>query len=126
MTSQSAWFSRLLAVFLGVLGALGLIAIYATTRRGEWLFVAYGLFIIIIGVSIRVRRIAPFGQRFALALIAFMTASLIDEAYMLLFQNPAALHPPVWPLIWPQMMMLAIGVAASTCVAALSRASLRT
>jgi hypothetical protein len=69
---------------------------------------------------LRAEKVRPFGRRFAMALGAFMVATIVLMAWIVTIANPAALTTPLWSKVWPLLVMLGIGAVLSAAVAQLS------
>jgi hypothetical protein len=119
--------SRLLApvplsLILGTFSGAALIAVHNNTRRGYWIVYAYAALIMIIGLCVHRLDRTSFQVRFSFSLIAFMTATVLLAGYLILLDSPKMLHAGLWPVLWPQLMMLAIGATISLWLAAITAA----
>jgi biotin transporter BioY len=117
--------SRLLApvplsLILGTFSGAALIAVHDNTRRGYWMLYAYMALAMVIGLCVHRLEQTSFRVRFSFSLIAFMTATVLLAGYLILFDNPKMLHAGLWPVLWPQLVMLAIGATISLWLAAIT------
>jgi len=102
---------------MGILGGGALILTAILTRRGQMIFLPYGVLIVAVAFYLRSRRITSFGRRFAAVLVAIMVATLIFFYYLVAIANPARLHDPVWNKVWPLAIFFLIGSVISAIVA---------
>lgn len=93
----------------------------ALTTKGPLILIPYGLLVVVTALVLRAAGVASFARRFAVAAGAFMVATLIVFAYIVLVANPAALSTPLWNKVWPLAMMAATGAVLGAGVAAVSR-----
>jgi len=108
------------AVSLGLLGGAALIATEWLTTKGPLIFIPYGALVVVTLMYLRAEKVRPFGRRFAMALGAFMVATIVLMAWIVTIANPAALTTPLWSKVWPLLVMLGIGAVLSAAVAQLS------
>jgi len=109
-------------VFAGLAGALGggaLILTTILTRRGQVIFLPYGILIAAVAFYLHSRRLTSFATRFNTVLVSYIVATLILFVYLVTVVNPARLHGPLWMVIWPIGIFVLIGSAVSAIVAKL-------
>jgi D-alanyl-lipoteichoic acid acyltransferase DltB (MBOAT superfamily) len=107
----------LFAELTGILGGGALILTAMLTRRGQMIFLPYGLLIVAVAFYLRSRRVTSFVTRFAAILVAYMVATLIFFYYLVAIANPARLHDPIWNKVWPLAIFFFIGSVISAIVA---------
>lgn len=111
------------ALALGLLGGGALITTVWTTTRGPLVLVPYAVLVLAAAIYLRVERVQHFGRRFALALGAFMFATVL--LYLFIGLVAAKTLFLISPLghTWRLGLMLLIGGALSAAVAQLTGTS---
>lgn len=115
VTAQPFFF----ALALGTLAGAALIVTSSLVTRGQAIFIPYAALIASLGIFLRRGRIARFGTRFAMALGAFMVASLL--LYLFIATVPTdGWRAPLQEHAWRLAFLLAVGAPLSAAVAKLS------
>jgi hypothetical protein len=109
MENRSLW----VAVILGAITGGVLVAIEALVQRKAFILVPYAVLMVGTLIYLRRARGSTFARRFWFALVAFMAATVILDAYVITRAGTVAAVGPV-------VLILAIVAAASTLVAAFS------
>lgn len=107
------------AEFAGVLGGGALILTTLLTRRGQMIFLPYGILILAVALYLHSRSLTAFATRFNTILVSYMVATLMLFVYLDTVANPARLHDSPWRIIWPIGIFFLIGSAVSAIIAKL-------
>lgn len=108
---------------LGLLGAGAIITTVWNTSRGPRVLIPYAVLILVTAVFLRVERVQHFSRRFAIALGAFMCATVIFYLFVGLVTAKTLFVISLWGHAWRLGLMLLIGSALSAAVAQLSATS---
>ncbi|MEK6375023.1 MAG: hypothetical protein AABO58_20315 [Acidobacteriota bacterium] len=108
----------LFATLIGIIGGAALILTTFLSRRGQMIFLPYGLLITAVSFYFYSHPlVSSFRARFGVSLAAFMLATIILDTYLVVIVNPSALHGPIWHYVWPLGVLLLIGFVVSAVVA---------
>ena len=105
---------------LGILGGAALIATVSVTTRGPMIYVPYAALVVITALFLRAENVQPFMRRFALALGAFMLATLLLYVFIGLVAAKTLSSISLGGHAWRLGSMLAIGAVLSAAVAQLT------
>lgn len=111
------------ALALGLLGGGALIMTAWTTTRGPLVLVPYAVLVLVTAVYLRVERVQHFGRRFALALGAFMIATVLLYLFIGLVDAKTLFMISLLGHSWRLGLMLLLGIALSAAVAQLTATS---
>ena len=87
---------------------------------GKYILFPYALVVLGLTIAIRAERLSAFAERFLVALIAFVTASL--ALYITIVMREPATPPTMWWRALPIVFVLIVGVGISLPAAVLSGA----
>jgi hypothetical protein len=110
---------RRLIITTAAAGLIGGGLIAATTRlttHGFAVYIPYTAMMLSLLVYFRLSQPFSFKQRFIVAFLAFMTATMIAIVYIDASANPRDLDPR-WNPVWPLAVFAAIGCVSSSIVA---------
>ena len=107
----------LLALALGVLGGAALIVTHEVTTFGEAIYFPYTALVLASLVSVRLAGWTEFRDRFAVAFLAFMIATVVVYLFLATIVTENLLRIPVWQHVAVLGLMAGIGAVLSAAVA---------
>jgi hypothetical protein len=105
---------------LGVLGGAALISTISLSHRGPLIYLPYAAIILTTAFYLRSEHVQAFGTRFAMALGAFMLATVILYLFIGLYAAKTLFVISLSGHAWRLAFMFAIGAVLSAAVAQLT------
>lgn len=115
-----------LSLTIGALGGIALLAVAATSRRGEDVYVPYAALVVGLAAAMWRLRDLPRADRVVLFLVGFALASLILYLGLVLVLSPSALGLSLWGHAWRLGFIASIGAGLGVIVAGLTGPGRRT
>jgi hypothetical protein len=121
--------SRLIALAAtsGLVSGGLIIATMRITNRGQAVFIPYAVLLLSLLIYFRLSTGVSFKQRFSVTLVAFLTATVLADVYIVATVDRALLNDtPLWRNPGPIVLMLLIGSISSAIVALAGKRPART